>query len=146
MTACVRALLVLAFAAMPLAAIGQEGRAYTEGEVVQVSYIRTQPGMFDAYLAYLGSTYQELLEEQKKAGLVTEYHVYAAQPRNPNEPDLILTVHYKNWAAFDGLTERVDALLATKFGSRQQSNQAAIDREKLRHPLGGEVLQELLLK
>jgi hypothetical protein len=146
MSILARSAVLLAVALACLMASAQEERSYSEGEVVQVSYIRTQPGMFDAYLEYLASTYQELLEEQKQGGLVTEYHVYSAQPRTSDEPDLILTVHYKNWAAFDGLGERIETLLAKKFGSRERSNAAAVDREKLRRTLGGETLQELLLK
>jgi hypothetical protein len=30
----------------------QEARAYTEGAVVVVSYVRTEPGMFDDYMSY----------------------------------------------------------------------------------------------
>ncbi len=142
----IRTLLVMALFAAASPALAEDERSYTEGEVIAISYVQTRPGMFDAYMAYLATTYQDLMEEQKKAGLITAYHVYSAQPRSPGDPDLILAIHYKNWAAFDGLTDRVEALLASKFGSRQQSNEAAIDREKLRDARGGENLQELLLK
>src|ERR1700693_4807994 len=41
----------------------QEDHAYTQGPVVIVSFIRTQPGMFEEYMRYLGSTYKHLMEE-----------------------------------------------------------------------------------
>ena len=43
----------------------QNARAYTEGPVLQVSYIRTEPGKFDEYLQYLATTYKSIMEEQK---------------------------------------------------------------------------------
>jgi hypothetical protein len=144
--ATIRALFATALLCAASPALAEDTRPYTEGEVISVSYIKTQPGRFDDYMAYLASTYQDLMEQQKQAGLITAYHVYSAAPRTPDEPDLILAIHYKNWAAFDGLSARVDAMLATKFGSNEKSNAAAIDREKLRRALGGENLQELLLK
>src|SRR5688572_4567279 len=89
---------------------GQEDRAYTEGAVVVVSYVRTEPGMFDEYMAYLSSTYKKLMEEYKKAGVILEYGVYGAEPRNETDPDLILTITYKNFAALDNVADKTDPI------------------------------------
>ncbi len=137
------AILLLAFASSGLA---QDEHAYTEGQVTFISYIKVKPGMFDAYLRYLQSTYKKVLEEQKKAGLVVSYGIYQAQARSPHDADLYLTTTFKNWAAFDGLTEKTDAITRTVWGSLEKSDAAAIDREKMREVLGGEVVQELVLK
>ena len=142
-----RSLLCFAWlASLGSLATAGENDPYTEGNVVEVSYIKVKPGMFDAYMAYLASTYQDLLEEQKKAGLVVDYAVYGTQARSPAEPDLILTVTYKNWAALDGLEDKLEPVLNKAFGSRQKANDAQVDREKLREVLGSERIQELLLK
>ena len=61
-------------------------RAYTEGVVVDVASIRTEPGMFDEYLKYLAGPYKQLMEEQKKAGIIVDYAVYAVSPRGPDDP------------------------------------------------------------
>ena len=121
-------------------------RAYTDGAVTQIGYVRTKYGMFDEYMKYLDGGYKKLMEEQKKAGLIVDYGVYVAFPRGPHEPDIILTVTYKNWAALDGLRDKVDPLVAKTFGSLDTASKGAVDRDKIRESLGGEVIQELKLK
>jgi len=129
-----------------LATWADEERAYTEGTVVSVGYVKTKPGMFDEYLRYLAGPYKHLMEEQKKAGTIVDYGVYQAYPRSPHDPDLILTVTYKNWAALDGLRDKLDPLLKKEFGSMDGASKGAVDREKLRENLGGQFLHELRLK
>ena len=126
--------------------VAQEDHAYTEGQVTAISYIKVKPGMFDAYMRYLQGPYKQLMEEQKKAGLIVGYGVFAATARSPRDADLYLTVVYKNWAALDGLTARTDALVKKIFGSLEKSDAASIDRGKMREELGSEVVQELVLK
>jgi hypothetical protein len=36
-------------------------RSYREGPVISVSYIRTKPGMFDKYMAYLDGPYKTIV-------------------------------------------------------------------------------------
>jgi hypothetical protein len=121
-------------------------RPYTEGSVIEVSYIRTKPGMFEEYLKWVATQRKALMEEMKKAGIILNYGIYAAAPRNPQDPDVILTVEYKNMAAFDNLQDKVDPIDAKVFGSIQASEQANIDRGKLRDVLGSELVRELRLK
>jgi len=137
------ALLLLAAAPYGFA---QDDHAYTEGPVTAISYVKVKPGMFDTYMRYLQTTYKKIVEEQKKAGLVVDYGIFAANPRSPQDADLYLTTTYKNWAAFDGLTEKSDAITKKVWGSLDKADQATIDREKMREILGGEVVQELILK
>ena len=137
------AILLLGLAASGFA---QDEHAYTEGPVTSISYVKIKPGMFDAYMNYLQKTYKQVMEEQKKAGLVTDYGIFSASARSPHDADLYLTVTYKNWAAFDGLTEKTDVVTRKVWGSLAKSDEAAIDREKMREILGGEVVQELILK
>lgn len=136
-----------AFAAWSAPNLAQENaRAYTEGPVLQVSYIRTEPGKFDEYLQYLATTYKTIMEEQKKAGIILDYAIYANQPLTPADPDLILTVTYANLGALDNLDERTDAITNKVWGSLQASNEASADREVLRTQLGGRLLRQLMLK
>jgi hypothetical protein len=83
--------------------LAQNARAYTEGPVLQASYIRTEPGKFDEYLQYLATTYKTIMEEQKKAGIILDYAVYSNEPQTPTDPDIILTITYANLAALDNL-------------------------------------------
>jgi hypothetical protein len=141
-----RLFIALCLLAVAPCSFAQDDHAYTEGQVTAISYVKVKPGMFDEYLRYLQTTYKKVMEGQKKAGLVVAYNVYSASPRSPHDPDLYLTITYKNWAAFDGLTEKTDAITKEVWGSLDKSNQASIDREKMREILGGEIIQELVLK
>ena len=102
--------------------------------------------MFEKYLKYLQGPYKQLLKEQKKAGLVTNYAVYSSDPRNPQDWDLVLTVTYKNMAALDGLQDKTDPILEKIFGNQDQQDRATISREETREILGSRLLRELVLK
>jgi hypothetical protein len=124
----------------------QDDHAYTLGPVTIVSFIRTEPGMFEDYLRYLDNTYKKLMEELKKQGTVTGYAVYQATPRDPQDADLILTVTYKNMAAFDSLQERVDPVVKQTFGSLPKAASASADRSKMRKDIGSQMVRQLILK
>jgi len=134
---------LLVFAA--LSAVAAE-RPYREGTVSQVAAIRTQPGMFDAYMQYLATTYKQVMEQQKAAGLVVDYRVYSTVPRGPNDPDLYLVVVYKNMAALDDLRDKMEPIQQKTFGDDAQRSAKAIERGKLRTQLGSELMRELILK
>jgi hypothetical protein len=119
---------------------------YKEGSVMEVSFIKTKPGMFDAYMAWLFGDHKKEMEAMKKAGIITGYTVYAAQAHNPSDADVILTVTYKNMAALDNLDERTEAIDKEIFGSRDASNKAAISRESMREVLGAELIREMVSK
>ncbi|MBS0364955.1 MAG: hypothetical protein JSR67_03920 [Proteobacteria bacterium] len=124
----------------------QEEHAYTQGHVVVVSFVRTEPGMFEEYLRYLDNTYKHLMDEFKKQGLITDYAVYSAMPRDPQDADLILTVTYKNMAAFDDLQSRTDPVVKEVFGSLPKAASASADRGKMRREIGSQMVRQLILK
>lgn len=119
---------------------------YAEGPVIFHSYIRTKPGMFEQYLHYLATDWKRLMEAEKAAGLVVGYRVIRSSPRSENDYDLILETEYKNMAAFDGLSDREDPLLAKIFGSVPQSDQKMVDRGVMRVPEGERIHRVLVLK
>jgi hypothetical protein len=127
-------------------AFAQEERNYTEGQVVEVRFVRTEPGKFDDYMRYLHKTYKPLLDEAKKARIVVDWAVFSARPHEPQGADLVLTITYKNMAALDDLQTRFDPLAVKAFGSLAKTDQAEADREKLRKDLGTELIRQLILK
>jgi hypothetical protein len=124
----------------------QEDHAYTQGPVVLVSFVRTEPGMFEEYMRYIDTTYKRLYDEYKKQGIVVDYAVYQAIPRDPNDADVILTVTYKNMAAFDDLQARTDPAVKQVFGSLPKAASASADRDKMRKGLGSQMIRQLILK
>ena len=121
-------------------------RSYTEGTVSVVSAIRTEPGMLNTYLNYLATTYKPLMEAQKAAGLILDYRVYEAQAQSPQDADLILTITYKNMAAMDGLSDRMDAIQEKYVGDQAKRDAAMVERGKMRTMLGSEMLRRYDLK
>jgi hypothetical protein len=136
---------VLAFGLLATTASAVD-RPYTEGQVVNVSAIRTQPGMFDEYMKYVAGPYKQLMEEQIKAGIVVSWNVYAVTPQGPDDPDLYLVTTFKNMAALDGLDARTDPITEKVFGSMEKSTAAAVDREKIRKLMGDQLMRELIIK
>ena len=122
------------------------GRDYNDGPVVNVSAIRTADGHFDDYMHWLATGWKKQEEAAKKAGLIIDYHVYTAEPHNPNDPDIYLVVTYKNWAALDGIGGKFDALSEQLEGSLDKADQAQAARGKIRTILGSETIQEATLK
>jgi hypothetical protein len=137
-----------AFACLASASVAvlADDHAYTEGPVVNVARIRTVDGKFDEYMNWLGTKWKQQQESGKKAGYIVSYAVYQVQPRNAQDPDLLLVTTYKNWAALDGALAKGDAMAKEVNGSVAASNQAQFERAKIRTVLGDEYIQELMLK
>jgi hypothetical protein len=123
-----------------------EERSYTEGSVLDVTSVRTKPGMFDAYVQWLDSTFKPMMEEQKKAGVILSFAVYSGSPKAPSEPDLYLVIEYKNMAALDDLNAKTDPISKKFYASLSAANKAMADRESIREILGDELIRELKLK
>ena len=145
-----RFLTALAMAVMSMStmssALADDSKSYTEGTVTDVSSVRTKPGMFDAYMKWLDTTYKQLMEEEKKAGIIVDYAVYGAVPRSPHDPDLYLTVTFKNLAALDGLDDRLEPIERKVWATRDAANKADADRESMREILGSQLIRHLNLK
>jgi len=145
-----RFLAALAVTALSMSAISSaladDSKAYTEGTVIEVTAVRTKPGMFDAYMKWLDTTGKQLREDEKKAGLILDYAVYGALPRSPHDPDIYLVITYKNMAALDGLSDRVEPLQKKIWATREAGAKAAADRESMREILGSELMRRLDLK
>jgi hypothetical protein len=123
-----------------------DGRHYNDGPVVNVAAIRTVDGHFDDYMQWLATTYKKQQEAAKKAGLILSYRVLLIEARGPNDPDVYLVTEYKNWAAFDGLGGKLDAVSAQVEGSLEKANQSQAERAKIRTVLGSQTMQTAELK
>src|ERR1700692_4820838 len=139
------AVAALSMSSIP-SALADDSKSYTEGTVSEVTSIRTKPGMFDAYMKWLDTTGKQLREDEKKAGLIVDYAVYGAQPRSPHDPDIYLTITYKNMAALDGLSDRVEPILKKIWATRDAAAKAEVDRESMREILGTQLIRRLDLK
>jgi hypothetical protein len=129
-----------------VAAYADDERSYTEDTVVDVTAVRTKPGMFDTYMHWLATTYKQNMEEEKKAGIIVDYSIMLATPRKPGDPDLYLTTTFKNMAALDNLDDKTEAIFKKVWATRAIAAKAEVDREAMREILGSELLRKLTLK
>jgi hypothetical protein len=120
-------------------------RAYSEGPVTEVAYVRVAYGHFEEYIDWLTSTWKPTMEATKKAGLIIDYKVFKLTPRSPEQPNIILWITYKNMAALDKGIE-LEAVAEQVIGSIEVQNQARVGRNEYRKVLGTELIRELIFK
>jgi len=145
MNRMIRSLMFLCAFALSTKAQAQVGVTYDEGPVTAVTYLKIEYGHFDEYVVWLNSTWKPLQEAKKKAGLITDYKVYSARPKKPEEPNVIFMITYPNMAGFDRRAEE-DAIGIRMIGSIKDQNKARIDRSAYRKNLGSELIREIILK
>jgi hypothetical protein len=139
---CLAGLVVL----MVAPAAAQSSRPYTEGTVTNVSYVRVKPGRFDEYMAYVAGPYKQLMEAQKKAGIITGWAVYSSPNQDDKDWNLILTTTFKNMAALDNLDDRTDPILKQIMGSTEKASQGVVNRGEIRELVGDRLVRELIIK
>ena len=101
--------------------------AYTEGPVVQVTYIHVEYGKLAEYVDWLNSTWKPTLEAMRKAGLVLDYKVFRASPKTLDQPNIFVMITFKNMAALDRRTE-FEAVANKAIGSTEVQNNARVAR------------------
>jgi hypothetical protein len=128
------------------AAAQQASRPYTEGGVTDVQYIRVKPGRLDEYMTFLAGPYKQLMEAQKKAGVITGWAVFQSDSRDEDDWNIALTTTYKNRAALDNLRDRVDPIDQQVYGSLEKSSDAMVKRSEMREIVGNRLMRQLTIK
>ena len=121
-------------------------RGWEQGHVVQVSEVHIKDGMFNAYINDLNNVWRKFIEAQMEDGDVIDYGMFANPNSRDGEPDLYLTVTYKNWAAFDRGVEYFEELGSKILGSTDDMREANIDRGELRTLGSTYMLREITFK
>lgn len=125
-------------------AIAQDhDRNWEQGYVVQVTEVHIKDGMFNAYINDLNGLWRKFLEKQIEDGDVIRYGMYANPNSRADEPDLILTTTFKNWATFDRSLEYFEEMTEEILGSMEDMREANINRGELRTIGDTYVLREI---
>ena len=140
----------LAVSSLSLNAGAQDGRAFTDGPVTEVDYIRVEYGHFDEYIDWVDSTWKPTMQAAKKAGLIIDYKVFRASPKSPDQPNVLLWITYRNMAAYGGdigdKAAEFDAVAERVICSLDCQNKARVGRNQYRKVLGIELIRELVFK
>ena len=125
-----------------------QDRVYNDGgSVWAISFIETKAGQFDNYIANLNQIWRQYLDAQKDDGHVLSYKMIPIVSPRDGEPNLMLMVEFKNWAAFDAMdNEYFDNLAGKLQGSVDNAMQSNVDREEIRSLRGGFMGQEITFK
>ena len=117
---------------------------FKEGPVIQVSYIRTEPGQFDNYMRYIFGEYAELQNSLKEAGIILDWGVLTTDTRSPDEANVILTTTYASMSALDNLAARTDPIVQQVMGrDRAQAAEAGVQRGSMRRLIGNQLFRQL---
>ena len=119
---------------------------YTEGSVWVLSMVKTKTGLGDEYLKQISGTVKPVYEEAKKQKIILSYKILDGEASDSHDFNILILVEYPNMAAFDGLRDRMDPLLAKAMGSEEQRQQMAVRRLDIREILGTKTMREITLK
>ena len=124
--------------------------ASTAGPVVRITYYDIKPGKGTEYVNFLRTHTKVILDEQKKQGLIADYHFFS-QPTSdgPDAWDIALAVVYKNYAdALDSNAERgakFDAISIGHYGSVEARTKAGNDQNEMRTVVSSHLMREQIL-
>jgi hypothetical protein len=131
---------------MPAFAADNNAPPFENGAVVDIASVQTKDGHFNDYMRWVSTEWKRQEEALKKAGVITDYHVYLVQNQRAGEPDIFLTQTYKNMAAFDATQAQQYALQAKIAGSIAKSDQSQAARGSMRTIIGDMMVREAVLK
>lgn len=99
----------------------------TPTTVSRVVLIRINPGQRPAFDQDVMSNFIPISEEEKKAGIISGYELFNnVTLDNPNDWTVGLLLTYPNYAALDGLGDRVNPIELKHYGSAAK-RQAAVE-------------------
>jgi hypothetical protein len=122
------------------------GAPYMEHSVWDITLVKTKAGLDDDYLRSIAQTFKGTMEEEKKAGVIMDYKVLISNASNRDDFNILLMVEYKNMAAFDGLREKTEPIMAKVLGGQDAQRQLAVKRLDVREILGTKTMREVILK
>jgi hypothetical protein len=123
-----------------------QDKPYKEGSVWTVTFVKVKPGMMDTYLRDLSANRRKLMDQAKTDGLILSERLLTGDATGRDDFDLILMVEFRNWAAFDGLSDKFRALAQKMVGSEDKQTQMMVKRTEVREILGSKTMQEIFLR
>jgi len=120
---------------------------YTEGGITRVTLVQILPGHFNAFMDDLKTNIRPIWEEQKKAGLIERYQIFLNQTKaNADDWDIGVTISYKNFAALDGLAQKVFDIRMKQYGDKNKEQQVIDKRVQNGRVVGSILTRDITLK
>jgi hypothetical protein len=120
---------------------------YTEGGVTRVTLVQILPGHFNAFMDDLKTNIRPIWEAEKKAGLIESYSIFLNTTKaNPDDWDIGFALSYKNFAALDGLAQKVLDLRMKQYGDKSKEQQAIDKRVQNARTVTSILTRDIMLK
>ena len=93
---------------------------FTEGTISRIVLIHIKPGRNTDFWSDVRQNLKPIYEELKKQGVINDYAFFTkATSENADDWNVGINLVYKNYAALDGLTARIDPITLKFYGSRE---------------------------
>lgn len=122
------------------------GAPYTEGSVWALTMIKTKTGLGDDYFRQISGSVKPVYDEMKKEKIILDYKILSGDAMGPQDYNILIMVEYPNMAAFDGLRDKMDPIVAKSMGNQDQQRATAVKRLDIREILGTKTMREITLK
>jgi hypothetical protein len=120
---------------------------YTEGGVTRVTLVQILPGHFNAFMDDLKTNIKPIWDAEKKAGLIENYSIFLNSTKaNPEDWDIGFTLSYKNFAALDGLAQKVLDLRMKQYGDKSREQQVIDKRIQNARVVASILTRDITLK
>jgi hypothetical protein len=120
---------------------------YTEGGVTRVTLVQILPGHFNAFMDDLKANLKPIWDAEKKAGLIENYSIFLNTTKaNPDDWDIGIAISYKNFAALDGLSQKVLDLRMKQYGDKSKEQQVIDKRVQNARTVASILTREITLK
>ncbi len=142
---------IFAFAAVfsllcPIAIAQQPAaKPYHEGPVWGIDFIHVKAGMKDRYMRWLASDWKNEQDAMKKAGYILDYKVITTEPHGPQDFNVILMTEFKNLAALEANSDKMDAMAQQLAGGQPKVESGYQDRANYRDVVGQRLGREIVL-
>ena len=123
----------------------KEDSTYTEGTVWELTIVRAKHGMVDAYLKSITRTFDAVMRQAKKEGLILDYKILLGHPGNASDFNILLMVETLNMAEQDNVRERWGKIVLEAEGDADQRFKIATDRVDMREVYGIKLMREITL-
>jgi hypothetical protein len=120
---------------------------YTEGGVTRVTLVQILPGHFNAFMDDLKNNIKPIWDAEKKAGLIENYSIFLNSTKaNPEDWDIGFAISYKNFAALDGLAQKILDLRMSHYGDKSKEQQVIDKRVQNGRTVTSILTREITLK
>ena len=119
-------------------------KAYKDGSVWAVSFVKVNSNMGDEYLKNLKNTWNAVHTEAVKQGLILSFKVLSGKAANPEDWDIMLMSEYKNLASVEANKDKWDVIYKNVVGDEAAMKKLNESRSSMRTIFGDKLLREVV--